>query len=233
MAHTKEDLEAMGVVDQDGAAESEFARILVLGPAKAGKTTCILATAPSPLCINCDGLSATKGAREEGGKFLVVDATTRATLKAAVGIAEKLVAAGDVKTVVLDTATLLADNLLDEISVTLTGWDVWSELSSVVTHAVKRLCRLPAHIFVVAHMAPDKDVAEGIMPAIGGKLKSRLPALLDDWILLDVEPGRKPFERQWLLGPQKTWTHSGRNIRRTIAVEATVPALFAELGIAL
>lgn len=235
MGLSKEELAVLGVVDQDEALESAFARVLVLGPAKAGKTTCIVGTAPKPLVINCDGQTATKGAREIGGKFLVIDVDPqkpRQSLAAAVDTAAKLVESGDVKTIVLDTVTLLADNLLDQITLTLTGWDVWSELASVVMKAVKRLLLLDAHIFIVAHMKPDVDPAAGIMPAIGGQLKTRLPAMLDDWILLDVEAGRKPHERQWLLGPQKTWTHSGRNVRRTCAIEATVPALFAELGIA-
>lgn len=211
-----------------------FARVLLLGPAKAGKTTAIAGTAPQPLVINCDGIGATKGAKHVyDSTFDVVDAFTRAGLKQAVTTAEKMVAAGITKTVVLDTATLLADSLLDEISVTLTGWDKWDELESCIIGALRRLLKLPAHLFVIAHMDPAKDPTEGIMPSIGGKLKKRLPALLDDWILLDVENDRKPHERAFLLGPQKTWTHSGRNIRKKEMCAATVPVLLERLGIAL
>lgn len=232
-ALTPQQLADMGVLNQDEVVENSFARVLVMGPAKAGKTTSLLATAPAPLHINCDGMSAAKGASALGGKFLSVDAFDTAGLKRALEIAEKLVAAGNVKTVVLDTVTLLADNLLDQLSVTRSGFELWGDLAELLVATVKRLCKLQAHIFVVAHMMPDnKNDAAGIMPAIGGSSKVRIPALLDDWILLDVEPGRKP-ERVWLLGPQKSWSHSGRNIRRTTQVEATVPALLAELGIPL
>lgn len=225
---------SLGVMTQDEVEESAYARVLLLGPAKAGKTTAIAGTAPQPLIINCDGIGATKGAKHiYDSTFDVVDAHNRAGLKNAVSVAEKMAAAGITKTVVLDTVTLLADSLLDEISVTLTGWDIWTELENCVMGALKRLCKLPAHVFVIAHMSPAKDPTEGIMPAIGGKLKTRLPAYLDDWVLLDVENDRKPHERAFLLGPQKTWTHSGRNIRKKEMCEATVPALLGHLGIAL
>lgn len=226
---------SLGIQTQDEVVENAFARVLLLGPAKAGKTTTIVGTAPQPLVINCDGIGATKGAKHvyADSTFDVVDAHTRAQLKQAVTTAEKMVAAGITKTVVLDTVSLLADSLLDEIKLSLSGWDVWDELDSCIMGALKRLCKLPAHLFVISHMNPAKDPTEGIMPAIGGKLKTRLPGLLDDWILLDVENDRKPFERAFLLGPQKTWTHSGRNVRKKNIVEATVPALLAELGIAL
>jgi hypothetical protein len=222
-----------GVLTQDEAKDNAFARILLLGPAKAGKTTCIAGTAPKPLVINCDGLSATKGARlvHKGSKFLVAEAQSRAGLINAVKAAEALVASGDVRTVILDTATLLVDNILDEVTKAgFEGWDRWEELEKAVMGSVKRLAQLEAHLFVISHMDPTKDPAQGILPTIGGKLKTRLPAMLDDWILLDVDPERNP-ERVFLLGPQKTWTHSGRNIRRRCMVEADVEALFEELGI--
>lgn len=228
------DLAALGVMSESEAQENAFGRILLLGPAKAGKTTCIAGTAPLPLVINCDGQSATKSARltfpEQ--RFNVVEATNRRSLANALSAAEKLVAAGAAKSVILDTLTLLADNLLDELSVTLEGYDLWNEMADQLVGAVKRLCKLEAHVFVIAHMKPGDDPAEGVMPAIPGQSKIRIPALLDDWILLDVVPDRKP-ERAFLLGPQKSWTHSGRNVRRNCMVEASVPALFEELGLSL
>jgi hypothetical protein len=56
-----------------------------------------------------------------------------------------------------------------------------------------------------------------------------LPALLDDWIMLEVDPASG--KRNFLLGPQKNWTASGRNIKRSCVIEADVKLLFKELGI--
>lgn len=228
------DLDALGVISGKDAASNAYARVLLIGAAKAGKTTAVLATAPDALHINCDGASASKMANNLGAEFHTLDyvVTTRAALRRAIETSEKLVAAGVVRTVVLDSITLLCDNLLDEISVTMTGYDVWNELADHLCGAVKKLCKLDAHIFVIAHMDPSEDEVAGITPAIKGQSKVRIPAMLDDWILLDVEPGRKP-ERQFLLGAQKTWSHSGRNIKRSCAIDATVPVLFKELGLAL
>lgn len=227
------DLAALGGYTAADAQSDSYARILLLGPAKSGKTTSIVTTAPKPVIINCDGQSALKYPAKKGAEFLAFDAHTRAEWKKAVGNAIKCVEAGAANTIVVDTISLLCDDLLDEITVTMTGWDVWTELATCVMQGIKRLMKAQAHLFVISHMTPDSDAAAGIMPAIGGKLKIRLPAILDDWILLDVEADRKPHERLFLLGPQKSWTHSGRNVKRTCAIQATVPALFEELGIPL
>ncbi len=226
------ELVAAGVYDQASAKENAFARILLIGPAKAGKTTCLALTAPGPtLLINCDGDGATKGAANQGAEFMAVDANNRPSWIRAVNLAHRMAAEGKVKTIVLDTVTLLCDNLLDDITVTLEGWDVWRELADKLRGGIKKLLTAEAHVFVVAHIEPEADTAAGILPAIPGKMKVKIPALLDDWVLLDVEPERMPHERQFLLGPQKNWSHSGRRVTRTCALRADVLELFAELGI--
>jgi hypothetical protein len=211
---TPAQLEELGLVDQDGAAENAFA-------------------APRPLIINCDGQSATKGPKELGASFLVAEATTRATWRKACATALTLADQGKIGTIIVDTMTLLADNLLDEISVTLDGFERYTELAKQLVGGIRNLSKANAHLFVVCHMTPDHDAAAGILPAIPGSAKIRIPGMLDDWILLDVEPGRKPHERCWLLGPQKGWNHSGRNIRNSKMIQATVPALLEEFGINL
>lgn len=232
-AEAKAKAEALGLYDQQSAAEDAYARVMVLGHAKSGKTTCLSLTAPKPMIINCDGLGATKGAASEGAQFLGADVTSVATWGQAIIKARKAVDAGLVQTIILDTATLLADTLLDELVQKFEGYDLWRELEKLLVGGVKQLNKLDAHVFVTAHVDPGtQDNAAGQMPSIGGKSKFKLPAIMHDWILLDVDPSRKP-ERVWLLGPQKQWNHSGRNIRRSVRVEATVPALFEELGIKL
>jgi hypothetical protein len=82
-------------------------------------------------------------------------------------------------------------------------------------------------------MARGAKEEEGIVPLIGGKMKEKFPGLLHDPVLFDYVQGRKPHERMFAIGPQGDWNYSGRNMNRSCAVPATVPALFKELGITL
>ena len=225
-------LAKLGVYNQDTIADSAYANVLVLGYPKIGKTTCLATTAPKPLIINCDGPSATKGAVKEGAKFLSVDATNRASWAKAQQIARDLVASGDVGSIIVDSVSLLYDNLLDDITLTLEGFDAWKELHRVGMGGLKKLGTLPAHLFLVAHFEPDSDGNAGILPLIPGQDKKKIGAWVNDWVLLDCDPGRKPM-RQFVLGPQGKWNAQGRNMRRSCTVDATVPALFAEMGIPL
>ncbi len=221
-----------GVVTSEEAAGNAFARILVLGPPKVGKTTAVLGTAPAPLVINCDGASATKGAKEvAGASFLQIEAYNRKQWSAALAAAKTLVAAGKVRTIIVDTITILADNIVDDAGVTLQGFDLWNDVQKRIVGGIKLLASLDAHLILIGHMVAGHDEEAGIMPLIAGRSKILVPALIDDWVLLDYLEGRKPHERVWLVGPQGRWTSSGRNVRRSCQVAATIPALFAELGI--
>jgi hypothetical protein len=227
-------LEQLGVYTNDDIQQSAYARVLVLGPAKGGKTTCLALSAPSPLIINCDGPNATKGAANQGAKFLSIDASNRKSWNHAIKVAQQLVESGRVKTVIVDTISLLADFLHDDIATTLSGFDLWRELEEqLMLKGLKKLFNLEAHLFITAHMAPTHESIAGVLPVLKGSSKTRIPAFVDDWVMLDVKPGLTPHERMFLLGAQENWSASGRNIKRTCAVAATVPALFEELGIKL
>ncbi len=227
-----EDLAKLGVQDQDTCADSQFARVLLLGPPKAGKTTSLLLTSPKPLLLNADLGAASKGARNLGAKFLSLDVNNSAALTKGVQTAEKLVKSGDARTVILDTITLLSENLLDEKSVTLSGFDLFREYGKLLTKSIKELFKLRAHVFLVAHFSPRGEFEQGVMPAIAGAAKVKIPALVDDWIALDYDPKRKPEEqRQFLLGAQGSWSAGGRNIRRTCVIPADVRVLLKEFGL--
>jgi hypothetical protein len=226
--------QALGFETESTAADDAYARILLLGQAKTGKTTSIAMTAPKPVVINCDGKGATKGAKLEGAKFLTFDVEDSRTWEQAIIKTRAGVSKGLIQTVIVDTASLLADILFDEFSQKLEGFDLWREIEKRLVGGIKLLNKLDAHVFVLSHIDPGtkQENSAGQMPAIGGKSKFKIPAIMHDWILLELDPNATP-QRRFVIGPQKNWNHSGRNIRRSTIIEATVPALFDELGIRL
>lgn len=226
-------LEKYGAKTELDAAEHSFARILLLGPAKLGKTTALLETAPDVYHINCDGSSAPKFAKRRGAKFITVEAYNRAGVTKAVKGAKEMVGAGIVRTVLLDSITLLAENVLREMENTLQGHDLWREYGKFLYRVQKDLSDLPAHLFIVGHLGAKEDFEPGVLPCVPGSSKTKIPAAVDDWIIFDFEQGRKPHERAFLVGPQKGWNAGGRSVKRTTTTEATVPALFEELGLSL
>jgi hypothetical protein len=227
-----------GVTRSSDIAANAFARVLLLAPPKVGKTTSILTTAPKPLHINCDGEGASTYAAGQGSDFLEVRVDNlrgvgaRANWAKAREVAKQLVASGEVQSIVVDTITLLANNLVEDASIEFNNYDKWNEVESQLVGGFKRLFELPVHIFVLGHLDPRKDAIEGSMPLIPGKAKAYVPAMCADWVLLEYNEAANP-KRRFLLGPQPGWTAGGRNLKRSTTCEATVPALFEELGIPL
>ena len=128
--------------------------------------------------------------------------------------------------------SLLVDTLIEDLSARFDGWDLWRELTNIVSKGFNELRDAEAHLIVVAHAIHDDNEMVGILPAISGKqIRTKLPAKLHDWIWFDFDGTRKGTERAFFLGPQKSWTHSGRNIRKCVVIKADVCALFEELGI--
>lgn len=206
-----------------------------MGPSKGGKSSSILLTCPQPvIVINGDGKDALVSAKNLGAEFTALRVTDNRTWSKAVNYACDLVEAGEAATVVVDTITLVMDTLYEELREEMAlNWDFWQELYDRVMDSYRALLDIDAHLFVVAHHIPssgtDDDVV-GIMPAIPGKAKSRIPAMVNDWIWLDVNTKKDPI-RGFLLGPQKNWSGSGRNIKGSKRIPADVGVLFEELGI--
>jgi hypothetical protein len=234
------ELEALGIKTQDEVQTDAWARCLLLGAMKIGKTTSLLTTAPGPiLVLNCDGQSATVPAARMGGKFLQLDIRTRSDLQRHTATACALAEKGQVRTIILDTVTLLADNIVKELKPILGGdknkYAIWDELKIRLQTNIQKLLYAYAHVFIVAHLDPrsvdlDNCVA-GILPMIPGDTKTWLPSTISDWVLCESDYDDAKAPVKYLVGPQKYWTHSGRNIKRSVIIPADVKLLLAEFGI--
>lgn len=226
-----------GIMRSADVKNEAFARVLLLGPMKTGKTTSLLTTAPRPpLLINCDCDGASNFAAAEGADFLQFDCFNvngvgaKQRWTAARRACKDAVEAGHTNIIIVDTVSLLADHLVEDLSLTLQGFDLWNALYAEVVGGYKKLSSLPAHIFLVGHMDPREDAVSGIMPLLPGKAQAIIPALIADWVLFNYEESRTP-QRAFVLGPQDKWTHSGRNIKRSCVIPADMRELFKELGV--
>jgi hypothetical protein len=247
---TPEQIKALGVTTAGQTKQSAKARILLLGASKIGKTTALAGTAPKPLVFNSDGGSATKPALQiYGDRFLVVPAETKAELRAAMKAAKALVASGDVETIIWDSLTIFAMKILRELefgAAKLEGFDLWREFRNVLENNVLELFGLDAHVFLTSHITPGEKHEAGELPGVPGSAKTRLPGLVDDWVLFSYEQGRKPQpdwkakygdlpscngERVFLFGPQKNWDNSGRGGRESLILPPVVPVLLGALGL--
>lgn len=228
------DFAALGAYTTGEIKGSAFARILLVGPPKSGKTVACM-TAPKPLLINCDGPNAALSAANYSGaapNTPILDAFSIQSWKAAVSSAKKAVAAGAVKTVIVDTVTLLADNVLDELKAKkFDGFLLWNEFDTAIRIQLKQLLALDAHVFLIFHMDSGHEDGAGILPLFPGSGKRKIAGMVDSWVLFDLVPNRVP-QRQFVLSPQDNWHGSCRNMNRADVCAATIPALFESLGIA-
>lgn len=218
--------------DEETVADA-WARILIMGPAKAGKTTCVLKTSPEPVfIINCDGPHALVGARNQGARgYRAVDVTTEKQWLDAVDYACRLSEAGEAQTVIIDPLTTLSDYIVDDLKRTHEGYELWGEVLNALTGGVRQLTRAEAHLLITAHPIPNEDSLQGVLPGVAGKSATRIPAMMHDWIWLEVDTKKDPAERNFLVGPQKNWNHGARNAKRSVVIEADVAELLQELGI--
>src|SRR5688572_8736466 len=155
---TAAELEKLGIMSSDEVQAEAFARILIVGAMKVGKTTAVAETAPGPILIgNCDGTAATVFPASRGAKFLEMPIKNRASWRKFVDTAVKLANDGKIRTIMVDTITLLADSIAGECESTLTGFDIWSELEKQLKAGLRRLLDAPAHVFLLAHIDPRED----------------------------------------------------------------------------
>lgn len=217
----------LDVYSSDELGECAHARVLVTGDPKAGKTTAILTTAPQPiLVLNCDKPGAPMAARRFGGKFSVVDVETSGIWREAVRYAITEAKAERVRTIVVDTITMLINNCLAlEMKRKFQGYDIWREVHAAAMQSLNDLLGAPAHIFMLAHYA----VSDGQITVQGG-MKTDIPAVVHDRVHLEFNPKSEPA-RFFHVGPSASGLSGGRNSDESKRIPADVKELLKELGI--
>jgi len=218
---------ALDLYSSDELAESAHARVLLTGDPKAGKTTAVLTTAPTPmLVLNCDKPGAPMAAKRHGGKFDVLDVETSGIWREAVRFAITKANEGAYRTIVVDTITMLINNCLAlEMKRKFTGYDIWREVHAAAMQSLNDLLGAPAHIFLLAHY----EVKDGQITVQGG-MKTDIPALVHDRVHLTYKPKQEP-PRQFLVGPDAAGLSGGRHSDESKSIAADVGALLKELGI--
>lgn len=235
MSDLKSLAKSLGAYTAEEAHEDAFARVLILGPYGGGKTTAVITTAPAPvLVLNADGDSSLNYAATQTKDFVALDIATEAAWNRSTKLAEKAAKDGQVKSIVLDTVSLLSSSLVDELSTQTweNSFKMWGHLGDILRGGIRRLLRSPAHVFIICHMDPTSEVdTAGILPMIAGSVKGWLPATVQDRVLFEIKPGRTPHERVFLVGAQEKWGHGCRNAKRSCVIPADVGELLKELRI--
>lgn len=208
--------------------ESAYARVLLTGDRKVGKTTSVLTTAPGPIAVlNADGQGAPMAAKRHGAKdLLILDVDSCELWLKGCRAAKDLAAAGKVKTIVIDTVTLLVNNVISvEMGRKFSGFDIWRETLQCFLAGFGTLRQAQAHLFVLGHY----DLQDGQL-TLDGKLKKDVPALIHDIVHLDFNPKRDP-DRAFHIGPSASGLSGGRNCDENKIIPANVGELLKELGI--
>lgn len=206
--------------------KNSHARILLTGKPKDGKTTSLLCTAPGPIgVINCDGEGAPMAAIRHGAKDLKIwDVKCIEDWQMAVDTFYKMAAKDEIKTIVVDTITMLVNNIVAvEAASKFSGFDIWRETMNYTLRGVNRLFDAKAHVFFVAHY----EISDGQVQ-LQGKLKDVMTALPHDRVHLDFDPKRTP-SRQILLGPSASGLSGGRRSDESKAIDADFTKLLKEL----
>lgn len=234
-------------VQSSTLAGQSYARLIVLGAPKVGKTTtCAKTSPPGVYVINSDDEFALRPAASAGADFVYdtalgsepdLGAIDRAIREASKGVKE-----GRYKTVIWDTVTRYAARAEDIFAAASAGasgkpdprrW--YPAHRKHVMQCVDRLLNLPAHVILICHYQDKyrdiegqaQPVREGIVPALGGKLSADLPAMVSDVVYLDRE---RSGERVFICSSQGVYGPGGRNLTGIDKVPADVTKLLEAMA---
>lgn len=214
--------------DGSELAQSAYARVLLTGDRKVGKSVQIIGTAPRPVAVlNGDGPGAPQAVKRyfdfADGELKILDVTSVDLWKKGCVAAKKMAEDGQIKTIVVDTITLLVNSILArEFGRKFTGFEIWRNTCDTFMAGLEHLKLAPAHVFLISHFG----IEDGQI-TLDGKLKKDVPALVNDIVHLDFKPGRE-YPRMFNIGPSASGLSGGRSSDENKQIPADVSELLKE-----
>lgn len=200
-------------------AISPDVKVLVMAPPKSGKTVAVICSAPPPIFVLNADPGGLVSAKRHGGRFTYEDVFSVSDFKRALIHIDKVMQSDrPYRTIIVDTATILAENIESELAGRLSGFELFGELKRLVAGSLSRLFTYSAHVILTAHAITSAkgDAGEvGTIPMISGQSKNLLPALCNEWLWLELTPGQDSMatKREFLVGPQGNWKHGCRSLK--------------------
>jgi len=217
-------------------------RLLILGPAKCGKSTCAIATAPGPVrVLLCEDDNALRGASRRTKNFDFERVKTFQQALKYIVDAKREAAEGKIKTLVVDPLTELAEKMMEECfkeSITSNGkengLEAYGLLARRLSHVIDLLRTVPCHVIILTHYIEvgaglidgqmDKT-GEGILPLIPGRSRTTLAAKFSDIIWMEARRKAGVEERVFVLTPRGSFGPGCRSLEG----KSEIPADIGEL----
>jgi hypothetical protein len=220
-------------------------RLLVLGPPKVGKSSCVVGTCPQPsYVLNCDQDNALDHVVEiyPNARFAQekLPVHTMEAMEHGLYRARKLVKEGAVKTVILDTLSGFSKFLLKECEdLNPDGRKYYPAYTNYIVNVCSRICEIPAHVIVTSHyidVTPEESAeaaktGPGIVPLLETKgAKARVGGEFSDVVFLE---NHRSKGRIFVTDMQGVWGPGCRNIhgkKVDTSYKANVRVLMRAMG---
>ncbi len=222
------------IYTEEDMKREAFARILLTGHRKIGKSTAIATSAPGPIgVLNIDGRDALQPAKRHGAKGLqIVDVTSADVWKKGVTKFIQLAGEGKVKTIMVDTFSILVNDKLtleykQKYRDDKNKFAAWDAVMDDALRYVHKLLQAPAHIFLICHVSRETGDL-----VLNTQLQERLPALINDIVHMEFNGKEADADRKrtFRYGPDVSGLSGGRSSDENKVIPADASLLLRELG---
>lgn len=206
-------------------------RGLVTGQSGCGKTTQVLTTCPKPAAVlNCDGHGQADPAIRHGAKQLLIrDIASKDDWLRETDVAIRLAELGRVRSIVVDTVTMLVNQILVLQLAQKLGDDNFGVYRGTQHAGLRGLRALldqtHAHVFIIAHnkrATGDLDVE--------GALKSAIPAMVNERVHMVLDNKKSP-SRIFQVGNSGDGFSKSRGLDGYFEIPADIGELLELMGI--